>query len=275
MYILSIMPRLGFGSNSLLGLDRAGRGMEESHRGVLLVWSSLLPCTSPGVGIGSPSGGRGREAADMDNLKCVSNDDYDLLEAARFSNTFVRLVGQAPAPSQCILLSTSAEVRVLFKGWVLSETGDKSSVKLDTRDLGGRGGEGHLDTIHRRRSSTLAGELLGCWLLFWWLWHCHLILLVSLGFYGPSFCLGLYMPLKVLGFLLDFCCVFDLPLSLPLGDNDHFWPDHFWPSRLLARRLLAQTSFGPNHFWPRPLWPAQRVSTFGPLTIQNVKTNDP
>ena len=91
-----------------------------------------------------------------DNLKCISNDDNDLLEAARFTNTYIRLVGQAPAPSKCILLSTSATVRGLMKEWVLSEAGDKWSIKLDTRDLGG-----HLDTSHRRRNSTLAGRVVG------------------------------------------------------------------------------------------------------------------
>ena len=36
----------------------------------------------------------------------ADNDDV-LLEAARFTNTYFRLVGHAPAPSKCILLSTS------------------------------------------------------------------------------------------------------------------------------------------------------------------------
>ena len=58
-----------------------------------------------------------------DNLKCVSGEADDLLEAARFSNTYIRLVGQAPAPSKCILLSTSAEIRGLMKGWVISDYG--------------------------------------------------------------------------------------------------------------------------------------------------------
>ena len=34
-----------------------------------------------------------------DNLKCVCGDDDDLLEAAWFTNTYIRLVGQTPAPS--------------------------------------------------------------------------------------------------------------------------------------------------------------------------------
>ena len=44
-----------------------------------------------------------------DNLKCVSCEEGDLLEAARFTNRYIRLVGQAPAPSKCILLSTSVK----------------------------------------------------------------------------------------------------------------------------------------------------------------------
>ena len=91
-----------------------------------------------------------------DNLKCVSGEADDLLEAARFTNTYIRLVGQAPAPSKCILLSTSTEVRGLMKDWVLSDAGDKWTVKLDTRDMGG-----HLDTTRRRRNSTLAGRVVG------------------------------------------------------------------------------------------------------------------
>ena len=45
------------------------------------------------------------------NLKCVSRDTELLLNAARFTTGYVRLVGQEPAPSKCVLLSTSREVR--------------------------------------------------------------------------------------------------------------------------------------------------------------------
>ena len=45
-----------------------------------------------------------------DNLKCVTSNDDDLLEAAWFINLYIRLVGQNPAPSKCVLLSTSAVV---------------------------------------------------------------------------------------------------------------------------------------------------------------------
>ena len=91
-----------------------------------------------------------------DNLKCVSSDDDDLLEAARFTNICIRLVGQAPAPKKCVLLSTSSVVRGLLLDCVLSEDGDKWTVRLYVRDLGG-----HLETTYRKRASTLAGRVLG------------------------------------------------------------------------------------------------------------------
>ena len=71
-----------------------------------------------------------------DYLKCVSGDPGLLLNAARFTTGYVRLVGQEPAPSKCVLLSTSREVRKDMKEWVLSQEGDKWSVKYDVRDLG-------------------------------------------------------------------------------------------------------------------------------------------
>ena len=57
-----------------------------------------------------------------DNLKCVSSDDDDLLEAARFTNTYIRLVGQTPAPKKCVLLITSKVVRGLMKDWILPDS---------------------------------------------------------------------------------------------------------------------------------------------------------
>ena len=42
-----------------------------------------------------------------DHLKCVSRDPGVLLRAARFTTGYVRLVGQEPAPSKCVFLSTS------------------------------------------------------------------------------------------------------------------------------------------------------------------------
>ena len=89
-----------------------------------------------------------------DNLKCISRDPELLLHAARFTTQYVRLVGQEPAPSKCVLLSTSREVRRDMRDWVLSQEGDQWSVKFDVRDLGG-----HLDTTFRGWSSTLAGRV--------------------------------------------------------------------------------------------------------------------
>ena len=89
-----------------------------------------------------------------DNLKCLSRNPDLLLSAARFTTRYVRLVGQEPAPSKCVLLSTSGEVRKDMKDWVLSQDGDRWSVKFDVRDLGG-----HLDTTFRGWSSTLAARV--------------------------------------------------------------------------------------------------------------------
>ena len=86
-----------------------------------------------------------------DNLKCVSLDPDLLLRAARFTTGYVRLVGQEPALSKCVLLSTSKAVLSEMRGWVLSDEGHKWTVKLDVRDLCG-----HLDTTLRRWSSTLS-----------------------------------------------------------------------------------------------------------------------
>ena len=46
-----------------------------------------------------------------DNLKCVSRDPGVLLRSSRFTTGYVRLVGQEPAPSKCVLMSTSRVVR--------------------------------------------------------------------------------------------------------------------------------------------------------------------
>ena len=85
---------------------------------------------------------------------CVSRDPDLLLNAAKFTTGYVRLVGQELAPSKCVLLSTSGVVRRDMKDWVLSQEGDKWSVKFDVRDLGG-----HLDTTFRGWSATLAARV--------------------------------------------------------------------------------------------------------------------
>ena len=89
-----------------------------------------------------------------DHLKCVSRDPGLLLRAARFTTVYVRLVGQELAPSKCVSLSTSRVVRKEMRGWVVSDEGDRWTVKLDVRDLGG-----HLDTTFRGWSSTLAARV--------------------------------------------------------------------------------------------------------------------
>ena len=89
-----------------------------------------------------------------DNLKCVSRDPGVLLRAARFTTGYVRLVGQEPAPSKCVFLSTSRVVRKDMREWVVSDEGHRWTVKLDVRDLGG-----HLDTTFRGWSSTLASRV--------------------------------------------------------------------------------------------------------------------
>ena len=60
-----------------------------------------------------------------------------LLRTARFTTGYVRLVGQEPAPSKCVLSSTSRAVRKDMKDWVVSQEGDRWSVNFDVQDLGG------------------------------------------------------------------------------------------------------------------------------------------
>ena len=100
-------------------------------------------------------------------------------------------MGQEPAPSKCVLLSTSREVRKEMKSWVLSQEGDQWSVKFDVRDLGG-----HLDTTFRGWSSTLAGRVrlvvarLVLILLSLW------IFMVVFELFGPCLCLLPYMEIE-------------------------------------------------------------------------------
>ena len=63
-------------------------------------------------------------------LSVFRGDPGVLWRAARFTAGYVRLVGQEPAPSKCVLLSTSREIRRSMKDWVLSDSGDKWSVKM-------------------------------------------------------------------------------------------------------------------------------------------------
>ena len=79
-------------------------------------------------------------------LKCVSGDAFLLLRAAGFTTGYVQLVGQEPAPSICVLLRTFRVARKDMNCWVLSQEGDKWSVKFDVRDLG-EGEEGGVISI--------------------------------------------------------------------------------------------------------------------------------
>ena len=85
-----------------------------------------------------------------DNLKCVSGSPAALLSAARFTNLYISLVGQKAAPKKCVFLSTSRDTRRDMRCWVVSDAGDKWSVRLDVRDLGS-----HLDSTFRARAVTL------------------------------------------------------------------------------------------------------------------------
>ena len=85
-----------------------------------------------------------------DNLKCVSGSPAALLSAARFTNLCISLVGQKAAPKKCVFLSNSKDTRSDMRCWVVSDAGDKWSVRLDVRDPGG-----HLDSTRRARAVTL------------------------------------------------------------------------------------------------------------------------
>ena len=138
-----------------------------------------------------------------DNLKCVSRDPGLLLNAARFTTGYVRLVGQEPAPSKCVLLSTSWDVRRSMKEWVLSLEGDRWSVKFDFRDLGG-----HLDTTFRGWSSTLPARIRMV------ISRLVLIFALPLDFHGRFVWSGLcifllhFMVLRHLSLLLTVCAGF-------------------------------------------------------------------
>ena len=89
-----------------------------------------------------------------DNLKCVSRSPAALLSAARFTNLYISLVGQKAAPKKCVFLSTARDVRNDMKCWVVSDSGDRWSVRLDVRDFGG-----HLDSTFRARAVTLNSRM--------------------------------------------------------------------------------------------------------------------
>ena len=108
-----------------------------------------------------------------DNLKCVSSDPDQLLRASRFTAAYVRLVGQEPAPSKCVLMSTSAAVRRDMKDWVICAGNERWTVRLDVRDLGG-----HLDTTYRAWFCTLAARVCSVLRVVW------LVSALPLGYLG-------------------------------------------------------------------------------------------
>ena len=62
----------------------------------------------------------------------------------------IRLVRQEAAPKKCVFVSTSKKVKNDMKGRVVSDAGDRWTVKLDVRGLGS-----HLDSTFRARATTL------------------------------------------------------------------------------------------------------------------------
>ena len=98
----------------------------------------------------------------VDNLKCVSSTPGQLLRAAQFTSAYVRLVGQEPAPTECILMSTSAAFRKDMKTWLIFEKGERWSVKLDGRDLGL-----YLDTTNTAYGRTLVARVLAVLRTVW------------------------------------------------------------------------------------------------------------
>ena len=110
------------GLSLLLTLVSPGLVMVVFSKGVLLSMMFIVALYLPWCRYLSAQVGVEHQSY-ADNLKCVSRDPDLLLSAARFTTGFVRLVGQEPAPSKCVLLSTSKEVRKDMKDWVLSQEG--------------------------------------------------------------------------------------------------------------------------------------------------------
>ena len=148
------------------------------------------------------------------NLKCLSRDPGVLWRAARFTTGYVRLVAQEPAPSKCVLLSTSREVRSDMKDWVLSDSGDQWSVKFDVRDLGG-----HLDTTFRGWYSTLAARVRLVISRFFLIFVFPLDFHVGFVSFGPCIFLLLCMVSNLLCLPLTVCGSFG-PLSAGWSGHD-------------------------------------------------------
>ena len=103
-----------------------------------------------------------------------SRDPELLLHAAGFTTGYVRLVGQEPAPSKCVLLSTSREVRHSMKGWVFSQEGDQWSVRFECTGFG---------WAFRHHLSGLVVHS-GCSEFAWFISRLVLIFALPLDFHG-------------------------------------------------------------------------------------------
>ena len=130
-----------------------------------------------------------------DSLKCTTTDGHAPLSAAKFTDRYIRAVGQEASPSKCVLLSTSKATWKRMKNWAIS-AGDKSlGTKLNVRDLG--------ITLISRGELVLALFLVErskLPLRFIWLVHSPVVFVVfcdSLGLFGLSTCLLGCMVLKV------------------------------------------------------------------------------
>ena len=89
-----------------------------------------------------------------DNLKCTSYSVDSLLDAAQYTVSYVRAVGQEASFSKCVLLSTSKAARRRMTAWRNRNEGCFWAVKLDVRDLGG-----HLDVTLRAVAGTLTNRV--------------------------------------------------------------------------------------------------------------------
>ena len=89
-----------------------------------------------------------------DNLKCTSYRVDTLLALARYTVSYVKVVGQDASPSKCVVLSTSGAARRRMTAWRNENEECFWAVKLDVGDLCG-----HLDNTHRALAGTLSSTV--------------------------------------------------------------------------------------------------------------------
>ena len=135
------MERFGYGLIEPLGEEWLGLEMGASRQGApqhgvyCCSLRSLVPaCGKPQRYLSSTIG---------DNLKCTSYNVDTLLAAARYTVSYVKVVGQEASP-------TSGIARQRMTAWRNENEGCFRAVKLDVRDLGG-----HLDVTLRALAGTL------------------------------------------------------------------------------------------------------------------------